>query len=342
MYTMMNVAQKAKVSRTTVSRYLNKNGYVSKESQQKIENAIVKLNYLPNKIAQSLVKRETKNIAFIVSDISNPVSSAIAKNAEKIANHYGFNIILCNTGFNLQQEAEYIYKLIEKQVDGIILAPNGKGGRHLDEVIRRKIPLVFITRKVEGIDADYVRFANESDSFKVVEHLIRLGHKRIGVICRLVDKENTKSRLAGYINALKQYQIPLEEELIVSGQAIEKVGYKGMERLFKLHNPPTAIYTAVNFFAAGVIRFCKDKGIKIPEEIALASFESFEELDPIISPSITANKMPTKYFGKMVVQILIERIINKEKDFSPFKEISLKGKLIQRESSLGKKLPRKR
>lgn len=335
--TISEVAKEAGVSRTTVSRYINNSGYVSKDAREKIEKAIRAVGYRPNKIAQSLTKHSTGNIALVLSDIANPISAIYAKGVESVAREHDLNLIICNTGFDLQTEIQSVNRLIEKQIDGIIIAPCGKGKEHIEEVIQRGIPLVFISRRIHGVNADYVRFANEQGSFQVVEHLIKLGHRRIGIISRDLDRANDIERLKGYKEALHYYGIPVDESLIQSGQAVEEVGYEKMKILLALPNPPTAVYTAVNLFAVGVLKLCRERGIRIPEDLAVASFESFSYLDPIISPPLTANRMPVFELGVTAAQLLVERIKAKDQKSIPYRDISLQGELVVRESTVGKK-----
>lgn len=333
--TIYEVANAAGVSRATVSRYINGNGYVSNKARQKIEEAIRQLNYHPNKIAQSLTKRSTGNIALVLSDIANPISAQYTKGVELIANQQDYNLIVCNTGFDLENEIRYITKLIEKHVDGIIIAPSGNKKEHIEEVIKRGIPLVFLSRKVYGINADYVRFANEEGSYQVVEHLIKLGHRKIGVISRDLDRINDIERLRGYKQALEHYRIPFDEQMVQSGKAVEEVGYQKMQILLNLPQTPTAVFTAVNLFAVGVLRLLHEKNIKIPQDIAVASFESFSYLDPIINPPITANNMPVFEMGVTAANLLFERIKSDNPQNIPFKDISLRGQLIVRKSTTG-------
>lgn len=331
MATINQVAKLAGVSRSTVSRYINETGYVSDEAKRYIAFAIKELNYRPNRVALSLLTKASSNIALIISDISNPITAIYAKGIEEVAFEKNYNLIICNTSFNLDKEVEYVNMLVDKQVDGVIIAPCGKGTNHLREMMQNQIPFVFFTRSIAGIDTDYVGFDDVDGSYKVTEHLLSLGHKRIGAICRDVDYNEQANRLKGYAIALESYKIERQEELVFYGTANEECGYQGMKHLMSLEIPPTAIYTATNLQAAGVIRYCKEHNIKIPNNIALGAFESFADLDPIIDPSLTANDMPVHEAGVTAANLLFDRI---EGLTTSNKEISLKGKLHIKSSSV--------
>ncbi len=331
MATINQVAKLAGVSRSTVSRYISETGYVSEEARQNIARAVKALNYRPNKVAQSLHTKSSSNIALIISDISNPIAAIYAKGIEEVTFKKNCNLVICNTGFDLEKEVQYVNMLIDKQIDGVIIAPCGKDTNHLKEMIQHNIPIVFFTRRIVGIDTDYVGFDNVDGSFKITEHLLAQRHKRIGAICRDVDYHEKANRLKGYLLALESYKIERQEDLIFYGTANEECGYYGMKQLMKLENPPTAIYTATNLQAAGVIRYCKEHKIKIPNDIAVAAFESFADLDPIIDPPLTANVMPVHEAAVTAANLLFDRI---EGLTASNKEVSIKGKLQIRESSM--------
>ena len=333
MSTLKDVAEMAGVSRTTVSRFVNNSGYVSREVEKRIKDAIETLDFRPNRIAQTLNTNNSGNIALVVSDVSNPLTALYLKGVEAVTYNKGYNLIICNTNFDILKEISYIKILIDKQVDGLVLAPATRRTDHIQELIKRGIPLVFITRRVPGISADYAGFANEDGSYRVVDHLISTGHKRVGIICRYYDIDNSTGRLRGYIEALKANNIEYDSEIVYTGGGYEKDGFEGASKFLSLKNPPTAIYTAVGIQAAGVIRYCNANRIKIPKDIALASFESIGGLDELIVPKITSNIMPVFELGKIAAEMLFSRL---EGDATkPFREVKLNGDFIVAESTVG-------
>jgi LacI family transcriptional regulator len=316
----------------TVSRYINATGYVSEQNRIKIQDAINQLNYRPNRIAQSLTTGTTKNIALILSDISNPLYSLIIKGVEALAFDHGYNLVICNTGYSLQREQEYVHTLVDKLVDGIIIAPSCLGSKHLQEVKDKNIPLVFVARRVEGIAADCVMFDNFYGSYQLIKHLTELGHRRIGVICRKVDLNN--QRLAGYRKGLVEADIAYDETLIkYSTMVDELVGYDCARDLLEQPQPPTAIFTTVNKFAGGALLYCREKNLAIPRQLALVSFDSFAEVDYLIVPQLTCNIIPAFELGHKAAELLLTRIKG-EPAASGFQEISLKGEMLIRASTV--------
>jgi LacI family transcriptional regulator len=332
MSTIYEVAKMAKVSRTTVSRYINKNGYVSEEAKEAIEKAIKALNYRPNRMAQGLNTNTSRNIALVVGDIKNPVIADYVRSMEAVAFINDYNIIICDTDFDLKKEIRYIRMLLDKCIDGIIIAPCGQGREHLEEVVQRHIPMVFITRNVQGIPVDSVMFENVNGSYRVVDYLIKKGHKRIGMIGRSIDVNNPNERLAGYEIALKSNGIPVDPELIVCEDTTKNTGYQSMEKLMSLPNPPTAVFAAVSIQAWGALRYCKEVGIKVPEDLELSCFERFLDEEGIRSrPFWVANELPFRQLGALATQMLFDRVLHKVT--SPPRQIVLVGEMTIPESA---------
>ncbi|WP_144351212.1 LacI family DNA-binding transcriptional regulator [Sporomusa termitida] len=330
--TLHEVAALAGVSRMTVSRYINGSGYVSEQIRLKIQEAINQLQYRPNRIARSLTTGTTKNIALILSDISNPLYTLIIKGVETLAFEHGYNLIVCNTGYSLEREQEYVYTLVDKLVDGIIIAPSCLGTEHLKEVKSKNIPLVFVARKAEGIAADCVTFDDFYGSYQLIKHLTELGHRRIGVICRQVDLNN--QRLDGYQKAVAEAHIPYEESLLQTSTVVDElVGYDCARNLLEQPQPPTAIFTTVNKFAGGTLLYCRHKHVEIPRQLALVSFDSFAEVDYLIVPQLTCNIIPAFDLGHKAAELLFLRI-NDCSPGSSFSEISLKGEMLVRASTV--------
>lgn len=330
--TSKDVAKLAGVSRATVSRCLNGTGYVGRKARESIARAVKKLDYRPNRVAQTLNTKTSSNIAMIVADISNPITAVYSKTVEEVAFGKNYNLHICNTGFDLEKEIRYTHMLMDKQVDGLVIAPCGKGGAHLQALKAHGIPLVFLTRKVPEVEADYVCFDNVAGGYNVAEHLISIGYRRIAAICRDIDRTEQDNRLDGYLLALKKHRIERRDEFILYGSVDDAFGFAAMAQLMSRSDPPDAVYTATNMHAAGVIHYCKERRIAIPGDVALASFESFSELDVIVDPPLSANVMPVHESALIAANMLFKRI---EGERGPPREVKLTGTFRIRRSSIG-------
>jgi DNA-binding LacI/PurR family transcriptional regulator len=245
-----------------------------------------------------------------VGDISNPITAKYTKGIEEVALKNDSSLIICNTGFRVEEEERSIINLIEKRIDGIILASSGEKSEYIDEVITRGIPLVFITRKPIVYDQDYAVFNDFDCSYTVVKHLIEQKHRRIGIIHRAYEREDHHGRLAGYLCALRDHEVPIIDELIVPTSADVEGGYRVTEKLLALPKRyrPSAIYSVINAHVAGCLNYCFDHKIRIPKDLAVAGFESFDFYDNFMKVPITANILPAMELGRVAAKLLFTRI----------------------------------
>jgi DNA-binding LacI/PurR family transcriptional regulator len=328
--TMKDVARFAGVSISTVSHVLNKTRRVEEETKKKVLSAIKELGYRPNIVARSLRKKSTNTIGLIVSNIANLFYPEVVRGVEDILLKYNYNLILCNSDEDINKEREYIEVLYSKQVDGIIITPSKstETRKNLEIFISQNIPVILVDRRIAGIETDVVLADNISGTYSATEYLISLGHRRIGIITGPLDTTTGKERLEGYLNALNKNKIEVDYKLIREGDFKREGGYQKGKELLELENPPTAIISSNNLMTLGLIYAISEKGLKIPQDISVISFDDMEWFK-YFSPPLTAIYQPSYELGKSAGALLIEKLKRRRK--KP-KEIVLPTKLIIRES----------
>lgn len=325
MATISDVAKKAGVSVATVSRLLNGTAYVNQDTSDKINKAIKELNYRTNRIAQTLYTKKSLNIAMVVNDISNPITATYVKGVESVSEEYNYNFILCCTNFELEKEKKYISSLVEKQIDGIIISPCGSSNEHIKEAVAADVPIVFITRRLHEIDADFIKFDDIDGGFQLTEHLVACGYKEIFAIGRDVYDVNHKNRLQGYFEVLSNAGLPVNDDYCYFGNASMQSGYEAMTCFVdKYSRVPQAVYATTSMIAAGVIQYCKDHSILIPQDMGLVSFESFMDFNGIIEPEITYYDIPIFKLGTVAAEVLFDKI---NKKVTESQQIILRGEV---------------
>lgn len=328
-----DVAREAGVSAMTVSRFLNGSAPVGDNARQQITRAIKNLKYRPNQIAKSLQTRKTGNIAVLLGNISSPMSALTIKGIENVSFGNRYNLLIGNTEFSEEKERRYLDILMQKQIDGMILAPSSKEREPLEEIIDRGIPLLFLDRRVQGVQADYVGFDFENDSYNVTEHLINRGCRTISVICRRADLIHDSPQVKGFRRALERASIPWDKQRILYCHPSTEDAYRNMAEIMENGTRPDAVYIASSTLASGVLRYCRDKNILIPKDCMLACFDSLGEFDDLIRPNLTCNEVPAFDLGVYVAELLMRRIHDGyEKPDGP-QHITLPGKLLIREST---------
>jgi LacI family transcriptional regulator len=311
MATIKDIAKHVGVSTATISHVINNTRFVSEGLKQKILKAIQELNYQPNAIARSLVKRKTHTIGIIVSDILNPFYTAIVRGIEDVTHKGGYNVMLCNTDEDPEKEKLYIQVLLEKRIDGLAISTAFQDGVHPLLAQLRMVPLVNIVRKIKGLAADAVVGDNIGGAYKAIEHLIELGHRRIGIISGPSGLSSGAERLKGCKKAFDDHQITIEQSLIKFGDFKKESGYCFTKEILQGSNPPTAIFVTNNQMTIGALSALNELKTRIPEDISLISFDDMEWYS-FLNPPITTVEHSPYQMGKKAGEMLVRRISKKE------------------------------
>ena len=329
MVTLRDVARRAGVSTSTVSHVLNGTRPVSEELRRRVLDAMHELGYEPNAVARSLKVNRSNTIGLIISDISNPFFTAVVRGVEDVAQARGYTVILCNSDEDVAKETTYLKVLRSKRVDGLILAPAGRPHEYLRNLVKADFPLVFLDRDIEGLGVAAVLLDNEGAARQAVRHLVDLGHRRIGMITGRPSISTTTERLAGYLAALREAGLPVDERLIVSGGSSIEGGRAAANALLDLDPRPTAIFSANNLMTIGALVAIDARGLSIPEDIALVGFDDFP-WSGVLRPRLTTVAQPTYELGRMAAEVLLRRLAGSRSE--PPERVVLPGKLTVRES----------
>jgi DNA-binding LacI/PurR family transcriptional regulator len=325
------VAKIAGVSTATVSRVINDYPFVREQTRQKVLKVIGETKYRVNAVARNLRRRRTYSIGVIVSNVLSPFYSVIAKSVEDVAIKNGYSTILCNGGDNPEKELKYLRVLHENRVDGIILSPTGKNRDYLQFLISSGIPVSFVDRTVEGVECDAVLVNNREASHRAVEYLVKKGYRRIGFISGPEDRMTGFDRLEGYIRALRDNRIDVDERLIKFGDFTIESGRQRAAELLE-ETDSEVIYVANHDMATGAYQVLRERGVRIPEDIGFMMFDD-PDWATLVSPRITAIRQPVYTLGSTAAELLFKRIMEgmKYRDMEPV-QIVLEAKFLQRES----------
>lgn len=331
--TIKDIARKAHVSHTTVSRALNDKSRIKDVTKEKILSIAKELNYRPNFIARSLVMRRTKTLGLVITTISNPFYTELAQGIEATAISLGYNIILCSTNYDLSAEKRYIDMLRSKEVDGIIFTSAHMGDVNILALAEEGFPIILVNRRtyhpVVREKVDYVGVDNITGGFLAVEHLIRLGHREIGVIGGSSESSVGFERLEGGKKALAAYGLDVISDYSLEGDFSKGSGYQGGKKFLQMSEPPTAIFAANDYMALGAYQAITEEGVKIPEEIALIGFNDIE-FTSTKGIELTTIGQKKYEMGALAVKTLLERVEGRKLG-SP-EEIILEPELIIRKT----------
>jgi len=307
--TIHDVASHAGVSAMTVSRVINDSPRVSADTRKRVQASISKLGYVPNRLARGLIQRKTGAFGVIVPDVANPFFTLVVRGVEQVAWRAGYHVMLCDTQGDLGRERGYLEDMLAFQVEGVLMAPVGDGSRpHLRLLTRNSVPFVLIDRSIAGFEGDLVQGDSVAGGRRLVEHLIELGHRRIGMITEATSVSTARDRLQGYRDALEHAGIEFDPELVVESSAIDpNAARNATVRLLSLADRPSAIFAVNNIAVVGVVEAARERGLEIPDDLALVCFDDIEHVSRIY-PFLTVMAQPAETYGTIATQLLLDRL----------------------------------
>ena len=329
--TLLDIAEKAGVSISTVSRVLNKKARkyrISRETERLVLQAAAELSYRPNQIARGLRLKKTNTLGLIAPDVSNPFFAYIIKRIQNVAHALGYGLIVCNTDENLETEIEHVNLLFRNRVDGLIAMPVGQSYDHFAEWQSKGIPLVMLDRCFDELDVRSVVVDNYAGSYDAVKHLIDAGHERIGFIQGLPGTYTNTARLAGYRDALSDRDLPYIDDLVGGSDFRQENGYMEAKMLLNMGDPPTAIFATSDTITLGALQAVYEEGLSIPDDVSMIMFDDVD-FAPYLRCPLTAVRQPKEVMGEMAVKMLVEELRGEK---SGAKRIVLKPRLIRRDS----------
>jgi len=327
--TMIDVAKGAGVSIATVSAFINGTTNVSAELTQRIEKAIREIGYERNAIARSLKTGTTRTIGLTVADIRNPFFTDVVATIQQVLNAAGYAVMLCCNEEDTALQDDQIKLLLDRMVDGLIIAPAGE-----DDIMKRLItttrkPVVLIDRICDGLDVDAVVLDNRKAVFEATNYLLDLGHDRIGYISGSPDTSTGRDRLAGYRKALEAARVEYAADLVREGHFREADGYRAAMQLLAMPSRPTAIFSANNLMVIGAMRAIRDMGLSCPADISVACMDDFPWAD-VFNPRLTTIAQPVEAIGEQAAMLLLERLNGRAPNHS--RQLVLHGRLMIRNS----------
>jgi LacI family transcriptional regulator len=313
MATIVEVAKRAGVSIATVSNVIRGTRRVSPKLTERVQTAIRELNYSPNEIARSLKVRQTRMLAMVLPDITNPFFPEIIRGAEDTAFERGYFLMTANTDEQIGRERRIVAALRSYRVDGVLLASaSGTDTSHLKSTIDAGVALVCLDRTVPGVKTDAVLLDNVRGARECVRHMIQKGHRRIAIITGPLDVQTGRERLRGYEEALREADIPAEHGRILEGDFRHDSGYRLGKQIFERPVSeqaarPTAIFVCNGVMTLGVLKAFEELNVRCPQDIALATFDDLAVESPF-HPHLTTVVQPSYEMGARAAGILIDRI----------------------------------
>ncbi len=328
MATITDVCRLAGVSKATVSRVLNNTGQVKEATREQVYKAIQELNYRPNSLAQALATQRSNTIGLILSDFNGNFFGDLLRQAAQSVELAGKHLIVTDGHDNPEREIAAINMLVDRRCDAIVLysrfIPEEKLMEMIDEL---PVPLVVMNRQLPKAPDRCIVFAQQEAAHAAVTHLLELGHRDIACITARMRTPTAKARLQGYRDALADYGIQYNPNLVAHGENLIPSGYTACQELLRNGCHFSALFCCTDNMAEGAYRALSEAGLKIPDDISVFGFDN-EQMTAFMTPSLSTVNIPVIDMTKMAIEQVI-KLINGENTFA----IPLfHGELVLRES----------
>ncbi|MFD0861000.1 LacI family DNA-binding transcriptional regulator [Sungkyunkwania multivorans] len=334
--TLKDIAEILGVSVTTVSKALKDYKDVKKETREAVRLLAEKLNYKPNPLALNLRNKESKTIGVIIPRIDHNFYSNVLNGIIEEAESRGYLVIILFSGDSAKLEKEQVELLKDKRVDGVLVAvaTEAKEVDHLKELMRNNIPLVLFDKVVEDLKCSKVSIDDEKAAFDAVTYLIDSGCGHIAHLRGPLPTETYTNRYLGYKKAVEAAEIQFDPSLVyVSEELSFEDGYDLAKKVMSEHPEVDAIFAMTDLVAMGCLAFCKDEGIKVPEQVSIMGFSNWF-MSRNSSPKLSTVDQPITLLGKEATSILINEIKEKKEDSrSLYRSVKLPTKVIARETT---------
>jgi len=330
-----DIAQRAAVSHSTVSRALSNSVLVRSETRDQIQRLAREMGYSPDAQARSLVKGRTQTIGVVVTTITDPFIAELVQAIESAAYLHGYTVILASSSFEPKRELAAVEMLRSKRVDGVIVTSSRVGTLYQEHLNRLAAPVVLVNshRQLGGQYTFAIGVDNRHGAWRAAEHLIGLGHRRIAYISGPADHDDDLDRLRGFRDALNEAGIELAPELVMAGTGRADGGEAAIPKMMALAKLPTAVFCYNDMTAIGLLRAAHRAGISIPDDLAIVGFDDIP-LASYVRPALTTIRQPTGMMGARALQMVLDLRPDGFPGQGAESDVVVQGELVVRESSI--------
>jgi LacI family transcriptional regulator len=308
--TIADVARRAGVSTATVSRVLAGHGRARTETKERVYAAARELGYRPSRVARSLRQRATRTIGLIVTDIENPFFPQLVRAVEDAARELGYAILLCNADDDPERESGYLDLLVDRWVDGIVIAASSLGARHRDWLADAPLPIILVNSAEQGLGLSTIASDNRAGGGLAAEHLLALGHSRFGILSAPPRNVDGPSRLAGTRGAITAAGIGAATVAVAAGEATVGGGERAASEVLDADPDVTAIVAYNDLMAIGAMRAVRATGRRVPHDVSVVGFDDVD-LAAYVDPPLTTVAQATTEMGRWAVTRLTDEMADR-------------------------------
>lgn len=323
-----DIARKANVSFSTVSRALQNSPLISRRTAEKIQRIARESGYRASAVARGLVTQRTKTIGVVVTTIADPFVSEVVHGIEECCNDHGYSVFLANSNADPDREVKVVHSFSERRVDGIVVTSSRVGALYIPMLSEMRVPIVLVNNQQPGEFVHSVMIENVQGSREATNHLIQLGHRRIAYLGDRFGHQSDTERFSGYRQALDRAALPFFPELVAHGDGKPENAIAAAESLLGLPEAPTAIFCYNDMTALGVLKTLHARRMRVPEDVSVVGFDDLF-IASYTDPPLTTVRQPRRRMGQLAMESLLQLMRGE----NPSQAITVPAELVIRESS---------
>jgi DNA-binding LacI/PurR family transcriptional regulator len=327
--TIYDIAKEAGVSIATVSHVINGKGRISTGTRSAVFAVMERLNFQPSVIASALTGKKTFTLGLLVPDVSNPFFAEIARVIEDQSHQLGYSVVMCNTDNKDEKIERYISLLLQKSVDGIIIATGIENKEILEQLLDKGLPIVLIAREMPLVAVQTVVVDDYVGGCLAAKHLLSLGHKEIAILAESQMVSSSRERMRGFRQTMEDAGLEFNESWLKICDYKVEDGKENTLELLQQDRRPSAIFACNDLLAVGALQAAKALQISVPSELSIISFDN-TILASVTNPTLTTIAQPMEEMGKFAVDVIVEDI---QGDIRAKQRISFRPELLIREST---------
>lgn len=324
--TIVDVAAHAGVSTGTVSNVLSGARHVRPETRARVETAFAELKFRPNRVARSLSQRRTSTIAMVIPDVTNPFFAELVRTVEQSLAAAGYAVLFGNAANDADAERRYLTEFADRRVDAIVAATAGVDAEFLHR-LGAELPTILVDRVAEGWTGDLITDDNHAGMTAIVDHLVALGHRHIGLLDGEPTLSTGRERLEAVRQALRRHDLELTSA--GAGAFTLESGYRSAHEMLTSADPPTAICAASDLQALGALRAARDLGASVPADVSVSGYDDIPYAT-YVTPSLTTVRQPVTAIAAEIVALLLRRL---DRPDAPAQHVELTPELVIRDST---------
>jgi DNA-binding LacI/PurR family transcriptional regulator len=312
MATIKDVARRAGVAISTVSAVLNRSAPVSEQVIEKVNKAIAAVGYVPHGAARSLRSGNSQLIGLVVPNIANPHFAAVAREIENICLTAGYMTVVYSTGQDSERESQVLKMLRVQRVAGLVVIPTRSDAEHGSRLVDQiQVPTVLLDMFVDGLPYNVIKTDNIEAGRLATDHLLGIGHRRIGIIVGIEGLATSDDRLGGYLKAHAQHGVPVEPGLQVAGNFDQAEAHARTIEILRRHDRPTALVAISNMMTLGALFAVHELKVKVPADLSIVGIDDLE-FAAIMEPAPTVVVTPILSMARRAIEMLLRQITHKE------------------------------